>query len=65
MISVNVEEKELISKIKRMGNENEDSDKLMEFCQKAYRTYRDGKISASTYEKIYMIAKSYMRTVMD
>ena len=61
-VGISQEEKDLISQIKQMGSENEDSDKLLAFCQKAYRSYREGKISANTYEKIYVIAKSYMRT---
>lgn len=61
-VGISQEEKDLISQIKQMGSDNEDSDKLLAFCQKAYRTYREGKISASTYEKIYVIAKSYMKT---
>ena len=61
-VGISQEGRDLISQIKQMGSENEDSDKLLAFCQKAYRSYREGKISANTYEKIYVIAKSYMRT---
>lgn len=63
--SISQEERELISQIKQMGMENENSEKLMAFCQQAYKTYRAGKISANTYEKIYVLAKSYMRTGME
>lgn len=64
-VSISQEERDLISQVKQMGIENEDSEKLMAFCQKAYRTYREGKISANTYEKIYVLAKSYMRTNLE
>ena len=39
-VGISQEEKDLISQIKQMGSENEDSDKLLAFCQKAYQPYK-------------------------
>ena len=45
-VGISQEEKDLISQIKQMGSENEDSDKLLAFCQK--------EKSLQTHMKKYM-----------
>ena len=44
---------EEIEKVKRIGELHGNSKELKDACQEAYRLYRQGKISAECYGKIY------------
>ena len=42
-----------MEKVKKIGELHGNSQELKDACQEAYRLYREGKISAECYGKIY------------